>query len=128
MCGYCKTGDASTAILLYKDGMCRKNLIAETSIRSVWEKGRIAEALYVLNSAEQKVLGLPLQLKSYEALIRGLCEQGKMDEGLKLQAEMVGRGFRPNHEVYFAFINGYVNQGNEDMAEKLKKEMLEILS
>ncbi|GAU35855.1 hypothetical protein TSUD_63450 [Trifolium subterraneum] len=49
--------------------------------------------------------------KSYEALIKGLCVEGRMDEGLKLQTEMVGKG-----------------QGNDEMAEALRKEMLQTPS
>ncbi|MCI68323.1 pentatricopeptide repeat-containing protein, partial [Trifolium medium] len=54
--------------------------------------------------------------KSYEALIKGLCVEGRMDEGLKLQAEMVGKGFEPNLEIYEAFIDEYIRQGNDEMA------------
>ena len=61
--------------------------------------------------------------KSYELLINGLCEDGKMEEALKLQSEMVGKGFDPNSAIYGAFIEGYVKLGNEEMAAMLRKEM-----
>ena len=48
-----------------------------------------------------------------------------MEEALKVQAEMVGKGFEPNLEIYGAFVDGYVKQGNEEMAEVLRNEMLE---
>jgi pentatricopeptide repeat protein len=31
--------------------------------------------------------------KSYELLFKGFCEDGKLEEALKLQSEMVGKGF-----------------------------------
>ena len=46
-------------------------------------------------------------------------------KALKVQAEMVGKGFQPNSEIYGAFVDGYVRQGNEEMAEALRKEMLQ---
>lgn len=48
-----------------------------------------------------------------------------MEEALKLQAEMVGKGFKLNLEIYDAFIDGYLRQGNEEMVTMLRKEVLE---
>ncbi|PPD77072.1 hypothetical protein GOBAR_DD26010 [Gossypium barbadense] len=42
----------------------------------------------------------------------------EMEEALKLQAEMVGKGFKLNLEIYDAFIDGYLRQGNEEMLEQ----------
>ena len=39
---------------------------------------------------------------------------------------MVSEGFEPCCEVYGAFISGYVVRGNSEMAERLRKEMLQV--
>ena len=59
-------------------------------------------------------------------MIKGLCDEGRMEEGMKLQAEMMGRGFEPNSTIYGAFIDGYVKVGNMEMAGKLSSELLEL--
>ncbi|CAL5404276.1 unnamed protein product [Camellia sinensis] len=63
--------------------------------------------------------------KSYEFLIKRLCQEGRAEEALKLQAEMEGKGFEPNLEIYSAFIDANAKQGNDELAGMLKKEMLE---
>ncbi|KAA8545924.1 hypothetical protein F0562_020625 [Nyssa sinensis] len=126
--GYCKIGDVDSAMLLYKD-MCRKgfrpeSLMVDALIGGLCYQGRVFEALEFLKVA-MKSHDMTPKGKSYELLIKGLCQEGKMEEALKLQAEMVGKGFEPNLEIYSAFIDGYMKQGNKDLAGKLRKEMLE---
>ncbi|KAJ7945988.1 Pentatricopeptide repeat-containing protein [Quillaja saponaria] len=126
--GHCNVGDVDSALLVYKD-MCRRALRPETStldmiIGILCDKGRIHDALEFMRSARSD-FGISPKGKSYTALIKGLCNEGKMEEALKLQAEMVGKGFEPNSEIYGAFIGGYVRQGNEEVAGALRKEMLE---
>ncbi|KAI3448065.1 hypothetical protein Pfo_004730 [Paulownia fortunei] len=125
--GYCKIGDLDSAKMLYKD-MCRKNFSPESStvnviIRSLCDKNEISEAAEFWRMAVKKHEAV-LEKENYENLIRGLCQDRKMEEALKLQAEMVAKGFEPNSEIYGAFIDGYVKQGNETMASKLRKELL----
>ncbi|KAL6531820.1 hypothetical protein OROMI_028183 [Orobanche minor] len=124
--GYCKIGDLDSALIVYKD-MCRKNFSPESStcnvmIRSLCEKNEIRSATEVWRAAVEKH-GAVMERDNYVNLIRGLCREGKMEEGLKLQAEMVSRGFEPDLEIYGVFIDGYVKEGNETMAGKLRKEM-----
>ena len=38
---------------------------------------------------------------------------------------MVGKGFEPNLEIYNAFIEASMKEENNELAEMLKKEMLE---
>ncbi|KAF7810944.1 pentatricopeptide repeat-containing protein [Senna tora] len=126
--GYFDIGDIDSAILVYKD-MCRKAfkpeaLTLDMMIRLLCDKLRVHEALEFLRYAMDKFDLFPKE-KSYEALIKGLCYEGKMEEALKLQVEMVGKGFRPNVDIYNAFIDGYIRHGNEEMAEALRKEMLQ---
>ncbi|KAL5130024.1 Pentatricopeptide repeat-containing protein [Glycine soja] len=99
--GYCNVGDVDSAVL-----------------------GRVQEALEFVRCAVGKFDLIPME-KSYEALTKGFCFEGRMEEALKVQAEMVGKGFQPNSEIYGAFVDGYIKQGNEEMAEALRKEMLQ---
>ncbi|XP_074343957.1 pentatricopeptide repeat-containing protein At2g15980 isoform X2 [Apium graveolens] len=127
--GYCKIGDVDSALLLYK-GMCRKGFRPESFtvdevINGLCGKNRVSEALEYLTVAVKKHDIVP-KGTSYEFVIKGLCQEGRMEDGLKLQADMVGKGYEPNSEVYNAFIEGYMKQGNEDRARKLRKEMVEI--
>lgn len=127
--GYCKIGDVDSALLLYK-GMCRKgfrpeSLTIDEVIRGLCGKNRVSEALEYLRVAIKKH-DIVLKGTSYKFVIKGLCEEGRTEDGLKLQAEMVGKGYEPNSEIYNAFIDGYMKQGNEEQAGKLRKEMLEI--
>ncbi|KAE9447227.1 hypothetical protein C3L33_20869, partial [Rhododendron williamsianum] len=126
--GYCQIGDVDSALLLYKD-MCRKGFRSESStvdavIRGLGGENRVSEALEFLRVAIRKHEIAPKR-KSYEVLIKGLCQEGRMEEALKLQAEMVGKGFEPNCEIYSAFIEANTKEGNVELAEMLKKEMFE---
>ncbi|KAM1763900.1 hypothetical protein ACFX11_003199 [Malus domestica] len=121
-------GNIDSATLLYKD-MLRKDFRPECStmdalIQGLCDESRVLEALNVMRGATVD-FGFCSTKKSYETLIRGLCEDEKLEEALKLQAEMVGKGFKPNSEVYHAFISGYMKQGNKEVAERLKIEMLD---
>ncbi|KAI4298388.1 hypothetical protein L6164_031956 [Bauhinia variegata] len=129
--GYCNIGDVKSALLVYKD-MYRKGFRPEDStldlmIKLMCDKDKVHEALEILRNAMDKFDLFPKE-KGYEALVKGLCNEGRMEEALKLQAEMVGKGFQPNSEIYGAFIDAYVRQGNEEVAEALRKEMLQIQS
>ncbi|RHN74055.1 putative tetratricopeptide-like helical domain-containing protein [Medicago truncatula] len=126
--GYCGIEDVESAVLVYKD-MLRKDFRPDAStldmvVRLLCDKGRVEEAMKFLRSGVGKFDLVPKE-KSYEALIKGFCFEGRMDEALKLQAEMVGKGFQLNSEIYEVFIDGYVRQGSEEMAEALRKEMLQ---
>ncbi|KAM1453389.1 hypothetical protein EV1_003029 [Malus domestica] len=121
-------GNIDSATLLYKD-MLRKDFRPECStmdalIQGLCDENRVLEALNVMRGATVD-FGFCSTEKSYETLITGLCEDEKLEEALKLQAEMVGKGFKPNSEVYHAFISGYMKQGNKEVAERLKIEMLD---
>ncbi|GFS41185.1 tetratricopeptide repeat (TPR)-like superfamily protein [Actinidia rufa] len=126
--GYCKIGDVDSAILVYKD-MCRRGLRPESLtvdavVGGLCEEKRVSEALEFLGVAMRKHEMVPKR-KSYEVLIKGLCQEARVEEALKLQAEMVGKGFEPNLEIYNAFIDASMKEENNELAEMLKKEMLE---
>lgn len=127
--GYCKIGDVDSALVKYK-GLCRKgfkpeNLTIDEVIRGLCGKNKVSEALEYLRVAVKKHDIVP-KCTSYEFVIKGLCQEGRMEDGLKLQAEMVGKGHEPNSEIYNAFIDGYMKQGNEEQAKKLRKEMVDM--
>lgn len=126
--GYCRVGDVDSAILVYND-MCRKDFrpvgsTVEVLIRGLYDRRRIFEALEILRLGVEKFGVCPTK-KSYMFLIKGLCKEQKLEEALKFQAEMVGKGFEPSLEIYNAFIDGYLKQGNVKVANMLRKEMLE---
>ncbi|TQD84568.1 hypothetical protein C1H46_029858 [Malus baccata] len=109
--------------------MLRKDFRPECSttdvlIQGLCDASRALEALNIMRGATID-FGFRSTEKSYENLIRGLCEDEKLEEVLKLQAKMVGKRFKPNSEVYNAFISGYMKQGNKEVAERLKIEMLD---
>ncbi|KAI8564276.1 hypothetical protein RHMOL_Rhmol03G0169000 [Rhododendron molle] len=125
--GYCQIGEVDSAMMLYKD-MCRKGFRLESStvdavIRGLGGENRVSQALEFLGVAIRKH-GLAPKRKSYEILIKGLCQEGRMEEALKLQAEMVGKGCEPNCEIYSSFIEANTKEGNDELAEMLK-EMFE---
>ncbi|KAL3814172.1 hypothetical protein ACJIZ3_015440 [Penstemon smallii] len=125
--GYCEIGDVNLAMLLYED-MYRKSFSPESSmvnviVRALCDKNEVSAALEFWSMAAKKHEAV-MKKENYESLTRGLCQQGKMEEALKVQAEMVRKGFEPNSGLYDTFIDGYMKQGNETMASKLRKELL----
>ncbi|XP_074318702.1 pentatricopeptide repeat-containing protein At2g15980 [Silene latifolia] len=127
--GYCLAGDADAAMLLSKDmrrkGYCPDSSTVNAMVTVLCDKGCVMEALGFFTTVMDNA-DFVAKETSYEMLLKGLCGVGKMEEALKLQAQMVGKGFRPNADVYGAFIDGYIEQGKPDVAESLRKELLGI--
>ncbi|KAL2927529.1 hypothetical protein RDABS01_019860 [Bienertia sinuspersici] len=128
--GYCLAGDADSAVLLYND-MLRKEFNPDSStvdslVRVIFSKRSVSEALLFFRNAMENA-DFVARESTYEILIRGLCDKGLTEEALKLQAQMAGKGFRPNSHLYGAFIDGYLKLGNTDEAENLRKESKELL-
>lgn len=98
------------------------SLTVDAVTRVLCDKGDISPALYVLMVLSRKHDVIPKK-ESYQVLIKCFCQEGKMEEAFRLQAEMVGKGYEPDSETYGAFIDGYLKQGNETMAGKLRKEI-----
>lgn len=124
--GYCMIRDVDSVLLLYND-MCRKGFTVESStvddiIEALCIKNKASEAFEILKTAEEKHNVFPKR-NSFVLLIKGLCQEGKMREALELQAEMVGKGYEPDEEIYNAFIDGHMKQGSEELAERLRTEM-----
>ncbi|KAF5745645.1 putative pentatricopeptide repeat-containing protein [Tripterygium wilfordii] len=123
--GYCGVGNVDSAMLVYKD-MCRKGFRADRCtmdalIGGLCDNGKVVEALEVMRVATRDA-GFSATGKSYELLIKALCRMGNMEEALKLQAEMVGKGFGPNSRIYGGFIEAYRKLGNVEMEAMLRKE------
>lgn len=126
--GYCEIGDVDSVMMLYKD-MCRRKFSPSSStvnviIRLLCDKNEISAASDFWWRAAMKHEAA-LERENYESLVKGLCREGKMEEALKVQAEMVIKGFESNADMYGAFIDGYDKLGNKAMASKLRKEMLD---
>lgn len=125
--GYCKIRDVDSVLLLYND-MYRKGFRPESStvddiIEALYIKNRASEAFEIFKTAKEKHNIFPKR-KSFLLLIKGFCREGKMREALELQAEMAGKGYEPDEEIYNAFIDGHMKQGNEEIAERLRTQML----
>ncbi|KAJ8571055.1 hypothetical protein K7X08_038027 [Anisodus acutangulus] len=125
--GHCMSGNVDSALVLYKD-MCRKGFKPESStidvvVEVLCDKSGVFEALEFVGAVIKKHDIVPRKT-TYELLIRSLCKGGWMEEALKLQVEMVGKGYAPNLEIYSAFIDGYIKQGDDKKAETLRDEML----
>ncbi|CAH2051558.1 unnamed protein product [Thlaspi arvense] len=130
--GYCKVGDVDSAMVVYKE-MKRKSFEAEgLTIEALVErlcdgdKRRVVEAAEIVKEAVRESEFCPSR-RCYELLIKRLCEEGKMERALKIQAEMVGRGFKPSQETYKAFIDGYRRFADEETSALLAIEMAESL-
>lgn len=126
--GYCEILDTDSAMTLYKD-MCRRRFSPSSStvnamIRSLCDRKEFSAAsdFWLMAAKRHEAV---MERDNYENLVKGLCGEGKMEEALKLQAEMAVKGFEPNADMYGAFIDGYDTRGNETMASKLRKEMLD---
>ncbi|VFQ72256.1 unnamed protein product [Cuscuta campestris] len=129
--GHCKMENLESALLLYQD-LCRNRAKPEgetvNALVGVFcSKGRVFEALEFVRSLVKKHGVVPME-KTYETLINALCREGEMEEALRVQVEMVGKGYEANKEIYNTFIDGFLRQGKEEMAERLKKEMLQLKS
>ncbi|KAK6946196.1 Pentatricopeptide repeat [Dillenia turbinata] len=126
--GYCRVGDLDSVNLLYTDA-CRKDFWLEGSvvdavIGGLCDANMASKGLDFMRSAMKYGDFVP-RGKCYELLIKRFCNEGKMEEALKLQKEMVGKRYVPNVEIYGAFIDGYMKLGNVDLVGKLRQEMLE---
>lgn len=124
--GHCLSGNVDAALVLYKD-LCRKGFKPESSTIDVvakvlCDKSRVFDALEFVRSVIKKHNIVPRKT-TYELLIQNLCKEGWMEEALKLQVEMAGKGYAPNFKIYSAFIDGYVKQGDDEKAETLRNEM-----
>ncbi|KAG1347987.1 pentatricopeptide repeat-containing protein [Cocos nucifera] len=127
--GHCYAGEVDSALLLYKDMKRRGFGIGVSAVDELLgvmcEKRRVVEGLGILRAEMRREEFCPSR-KSYGSLIRGFCEEGEMEEALKLQAEMAGKGFEVDLKVYSAFIQGYGKQGDVEKVRRLKDEMFEM--
>ncbi|KNA26090.1 hypothetical protein SOVF_000640 [Spinacia oleracea] len=126
--GYCLCGDYDSAMLLYNDmrrkGFNPNSLIVDSLVRILCGKRSVSEGLEFFRVA-MKNADFVVSESSYQLLIEGLCDEGMTKEALTLQAQMAGKGFKPNSQIYDAFIDGYMKIGNTDEAENLRKEMMD---
>lgn len=124
--GHCQVGGVEPALALFDD-MGRRGFRPEASVvdelvRELCSHGRVCDGLQVLRSALGIGCFFPGR-KSYEYVIRGLCGEGRMDEAHKVQAEMVGKGFEPDFELYNAFMQGYTKVEHVENLRKLEGEL-----
>jgi len=131
--GYCKAGDVDSGLVVYRE-MKRKGFEADGLTIEALVEGlcddrdgqRVVEAADIVKDAVREAMFYPSR-NCYELLVKRLCEDGKMDRALNIQAEMVGKGFKPSQETYRAFIDGYGIVGDEETSALLAIEMAESL-
>ncbi|ESR40484.1 hypothetical protein CICLE_v100249421mg, partial [Citrus x clementina] len=56
-------------------------------------------------------------------MVRGLCKEGKVEEGKNLIEDRFGKGCIPNIVFYNTLIDGYCKKGDVENARKLFKEL-----
>ncbi|KAK1323076.1 Pentatricopeptide repeat-containing protein [Acorus calamus] len=123
--GLCKAGDVDSAVRLYNDvrgaGVEMEGFVADELVVELCERGRVLEGLGIV----RRERFVPSR-RCYLRVVKGLCECGEVEAALKVQAEMVGRGYGPDEEVYEAFVDGYARLGDVERVRKLKDEMSRI--
>ncbi|CAI9106191.1 OLC1v1005276C1 [Oldenlandia corymbosa var. corymbosa] len=128
--GYCKLGDVDSVILLYRDmsrnGFAMESTTLDAMIKVICDDQKVSEAFEIYKQVIKKHNHVFPKKESFECLIKGLCREGRMEEALTLQAEMTCTGYEPDGEMYDAFIDGYVEHGNEEMARRLREEMIRL--
>ncbi|XP_047048018.1 pentatricopeptide repeat-containing protein At2g15980-like [Lolium rigidum] len=124
--GHCRTGNVDAAMLVCADlrrrGFAMAAEVVEEVVDALCRKSRVGEGLGILR-AEMRREDFTPSRGSYEALIRGFCEQGEVEVAMRLQAEMAGKGFKAGAEVYHAFVRAYEKTEDFEMVERLRKEM-----
>lgn len=132
MLGYCGIEDLDSAMLLYKDmrskGFTPSSSTIDAVMAGLCSVERVFEALNLFNAVVSENNDFVAKRTSYDLLIKGLCVEGELKEALKLQAQMAGKGFLPDSEIYCAFIECCEKHGKPDMAEILRKEMVQTLA
>ncbi|EOA31907.1 hypothetical protein CARUB_v10015136mg [Capsella rubella] len=130
--GYCKVRDVDSALVVYREmkrkGFEAEGLTIEALVEGLCDRNRdkVVEAAEIVKVAVRESEFYPSR-ECYELLIKRLCEEGKMERALNIQAEMVGKGFKPSQETYRAFIDGYGLAGDEKTSALLAIEMAESL-
>lgn len=128
--GYSAIGDVDSAVLWYtnlcrmKDFMLESHTVEEV-IGAMCDKNRTSDAVILFRDAIKNHDLCPSRA-CYQILIRGLCEEEKIEDALNLQREMVGNGFEPNSEIYNIFISAYSKEGHAEKLKNLQKEMSEF--
>lgn len=124
--GHCKAGDVDAAILVYNE--MRKMefglevITVEKLVDELCDKQRVDQGLLIFRNEMRKAVFHPSR-QCYKRLIKGLCADGRMEDALRLQGEMVGKGYEADLEVYDVFVAGYMKQGENDRAQLMKEEM-----
>ncbi|WVZ74999.1 hypothetical protein U9M48_023107 [Paspalum notatum var. saurae] len=124
--GHCTAGDADAAMLVRAD-MRRRGFglapeVVEELLDVLCQNRRVEVGLDILREEMRRVEFVPTR-RTYEALIKGFCDEGEVEVAIRLQAEMAGKGFNAGTEVYHAFIRAYEMSGDHEMMDKLRKEM-----
>ncbi|KAJ7943968.1 Pentatricopeptide repeat-containing protein [Quillaja saponaria] len=111
--GFCKSNQMDRAEHLLEEMLVKGFAVNPNAYYSVinWLCKK-QEVVKVLKQMLEK--GLVLDSKSYNTLIWGCCEEGKIEEGFKLKEEMAKQGIPPDICTYNLLIQGLSNMGKVD--------------
>ncbi|XP_065850130.1 pentatricopeptide repeat-containing protein At2g17525, mitochondrial-like [Euphorbia lathyris] len=119
----CETGDIDGAKIVFSEGGSLNVLVYDSLIRALCEKGRLREALELMN--EMVECGYVPVASTFNGLICGFCEQGRDGSALKLLDEMVSRGCLVDRGSYSDVIDVLCRKGNLQKASSLLFKMVE---
>ncbi|PKA65708.1 Pentatricopeptide repeat-containing protein [Apostasia shenzhenica] len=125
-----RAGNLSTARNLF-DGLHKRdaglahapNVVSYTTlIRCYCSHLMLADAIALFD--EMVVLGLKPNKITYNTLVKGICEAGRMDLLKKIMDEDVG--FRPEICTFNTLISAHCNNSNVDDALKVFDKLIEL--
>ncbi|QCE11700.1 pentatricopeptide repeat-containing protein At5g16420, mitochondrial [Vigna unguiculata] len=122
----CEEGSVERAWAMCR-GMVRKGIevggaVVSTIVHWLCKEGKVVEARGVLDELEK---GEVASLLTYNTLIVGMCERGKLCEAARLWDDMVEKGRAPNAYTYNVLIKGFCKVGNVKEGIRVLEEMVE---
>ncbi|CAI8612639.1 unnamed protein product [Vicia faba] len=131
---YCKEKRSGEAVNLIED-MLGKDCVPGSElccnvVDLLCEEGNVERAcegkvLEARNVFDEFGKGSVASLLTYNTLIAGLCEGGKLCEAAKLWDDMVEKGVAANAFTYNMLIKGFCKDGNAKEGIRILEEMLE---
>ncbi|CAL5192089.1 unnamed protein product [Lathyrus oleraceus] len=123
----CEEGNVERACEVWrmvsrKDCSLDSAVIVSTLIHWLYKKGKVLEARNVFDEFGKESA---VSLLTYNTLIAGLCEGGKLCDAAKLWDDMVEKGVAANAFTYNMLIKGFCKDGNAKEGIRILEEMLE---
>ncbi|THG10348.1 hypothetical protein TEA_004156 [Camellia sinensis var. sinensis] len=125
---YSDSGLVDKALEIYTTVLSTSNsvpsvLACNSLLNALVKEGRIEIARRVYDEMFERVEDGYLDNYSTCIVVRGLCKEGKVEEGRKLIEDRWGESCIPNIIFYNTLIDGYCRKGNIERAYGLFKEL-----